>query len=442
MPEHKAELADYLRVVGKRKGLILVPTLLCAGGALLWSLLADPVWEVDCLIQTSQLLVQADNGTLQEVVVSKPQDIAGQVNQGSFNELIAADLNLDIKHFPVPEAEAIKDTKLVRVVLKTEDVARGKAILTSLYDHLRKDLDAKVEFELKGIANQIEAKKIEIQKNDLDIQENENQIALKKLLIRDRENEIATKQNEIMKKNNLLRSRDLDVQSRGIEKDRIHKEIESNRNKLGISEDRLKSILEEMKSVKTRIDDLDGQLKKALAEKKPGADAVGFLLYSNEVQQNLRYYNTLDEKLSAEKIVQENTLQDIRNKEEQLRQIDTQISQIDTQKDTLRAEIGDIQTEINIVRTDIEKIHNQIETIRNTIAKINNANAALSNEISLIGDRKARLDRSQLIKSPTPSLRPVSPNLRLNLLIATLLGLTVFTTLAFFLESLAERRQG
>jgi hypothetical protein len=44
------------------------------------------------------------------------------------------------------------------------------------------------------------------------------------------------------------------------------------------------------------IKENDKQLQKALAEKKQGNDAVALLLYSNEVQQNLRYYNTLDEK--------------------------------------------------------------------------------------------------------------------------------------------------
>jgi DNA repair exonuclease SbcCD ATPase subunit len=438
MPERQAELMDYLRVIGKRKWLILIPTLLCAAGALLWGLLSDPVWQVDCLIQTSYLMVQAESGTLQEFVISKPEDIAGQINQASFNKLIAADLNLSLKRFPNLKAEEIKDTKLVHVVLETEDVTLGKSILTSLYDHLRERLDAKIEFELKTIDGQIEAKNIEIQKNELDIKENENQIALEKLQIRDQEHEITTRENEIKKRQNILRSRDLDVQSKAIEKDRINKEIASNQNKLKISDDRMKSILEEMKSVKTRIDGLDEQLQKALSEKKQGMDAIGLLLYSNEVQQNLRYYNTLDEKLSTERITQENTLQDIRNKEDQLRQIDTQIKQIETQKDTIQAEIDDIQTSIKVVKTEIDKIYNQIETVKNTIDKVKNSNAALNNEISLIRDKKARLDRSQLIKSPTPSLRPVAPNLRLSLFLAVLLGLTVFTTLAFFLEYLEE----
>lgn len=60
--------------------------------------------------------------------------------------------------------------------------------------------------------------------------------------------------------------------------------------------------MEEMKAVKGRIDEIDAQLQRVLAEKKQGGDGVSLLLYSKEVQQNLHYYNTLDEKLSTKKV--------------------------------------------------------------------------------------------------------------------------------------------
>jgi len=200
--------------------------------------------------------------------------------------------------------------------------------------------------------------------------------------------------------------------SKEIEKDRIKKEISSLQNKLKISEDRVKSIMDEMKSVKKRIDDLEEQLKKALEERKEGTDAISLLLYSNEVQQNLRYYNTLDEKLSVEKITQENLNLDIRNKEEQLRQIDNQIQQVKTQEDTIKAEIDNIKNIINTLKT----------------------------EIKLLEDKKARIDYTQLIKEPTSSLYPVSPKKKVNVLITGILALMVFTMLAFFLEYIEKQK--
>jgi len=61
-------------------------------------------------------------------------------------------------------------------------------------------------------------------------------------------------------------------------------------------------------------------------------------------------------------------------------------------------------------------------------------------EIDNLNERKGRLDYAQLIKEPTSSLYPVSPKKKLNVLIASILGLMAFTMLAFFLESLEKHK--
>jgi len=198
--------------------------------------------------------------------------------------------------------------------------------------------------------------------------------------------------------------------------------------------------MEEMIEVKKRIDELDEQQRKALGEKKQEGDAISLLLYSNEVQQNFRYYNTLDEKLSNEKITQENLYLAIRNKEEQLRQIDNQIQQINTQKEIIKTEIDDILTQIAVIKTEIEKVKNTINTVKNEIEKVKNTINTKETEIKLLENKKARIDYTQLIKEPTSSLYPVSPKKKLNVLIAGILGLMAFTMLAFFLESLEKQK--
>jgi capsular polysaccharide biosynthesis protein len=160
-----------------------------------------------------------------------------------------------------------------------------------------------------------------------------------------------------------------------------------------------------MKSVKSRIEEIDKQLQKALSEKQQGGDAVGLLLYSNEVQQNLRYYNTLDEKISAEKVTRETLHMDVRNKEEQLRQLDNQIIQIQNQQESIR-------NETTILKTDIQ----------------------------FLGQEKERIDFASLVKEPTPSFFPVAPKKKQNVLIAGFLSLVVFCFLALFLNYLKQNR--
>ena len=448
-------LMEYLEVLWKRKWLIILPTflLMIIVGAL--SFLQKPVWEVDAIIQPGKFTVQTQTGQFEEVIVVDPKQVAGQINQRSYNNLLAAELNIDQRKFPEIKAEAIKDTKLVRTWVRDNDVKKATQIITALFAHLKSDYDKRIDVEIKSIDTQITGKENQIKENDIGIIEKENQIEYKKLLIKDRENEIKTRENEIKKRNNDIKSKELEAQSkeletksRDIEKNRIQKEIESDKNKLKISEERVQSILKEMKSVKDRIDELDKQLQKALAEKKQGSDAIGLLLYSNEVQQNLRYYNTLDEKLSTEKITQENSQQAVRDKEEQLRQIDnqilqinTQIKQIDTQKESIKTEIDNIHTSIAVIKTEIEKINNEKITVKNDIEKIKNAIAMMKSDIQFLGNKKSRIDYTTFVKEPTPSLNPVAPKKKMNILIAGILGLTMFVLLAFFLEYLEKNKK-
>ncbi|GAH96176.1 unnamed protein product, partial [marine sediment metagenome] len=143
-------------------------------------------------------------------------------------------------------------------------------------------------------------------------------------------------------------------------------------------------------------------------------------------------YNTLDEKLSNEKIAQENLYLAIRDKEEQLRQIDNQIQQIKTQKETIKTEIDDIMTQIVMIKTEIEKIKNEIKTVKNETERIKNTINTQETEIKLLEDKKARIDYTQLIKEPTSSLGTVSPKKKRNVMIAGILSIMIFTMLAFF----------
>ena len=368
--ENEIELMDYLNIIWKRKWLISIPTFALMIIAGIISFLLPQKWNVNAIIVPSKFLIQTEQGEFREVVVVDPRQVAGQINEETYNYLIASELNLDMRKFPKLKAENVRDTKLVQVSLKDNDVERAKKILISLFNYLKTDLDKKIIVEIKGIDSQIAL--------------NENLIKLKELGIKDKLSEIKLGQ---------------------IEKNKTREEMQSAERKLKISEDRVKSIIDEMKAVKERIDGLEEQQKKALAEKIQGIDAISLLLYSNTVQENLRYYNTLDEKLSNEKIIQENLNLLIKEKNEEIKTLDTQIEKL---------------------KNEIDKINNEIENVKN--------------QISLLNERKGRIDYTQIIKEPTPSVKPVSPKKKQNVLIAGVLGLMIFGMLAFFLEYIQKQK--
>ena len=299
--ENEIELIDYLNVLWKRKWLIIIPTFVLVVAVGVYSFFLPQVWEVDAIIQPSKYIIQTEGGTYSEIIIVDPKQIAGQINEEYYNNLIAAELNLDIREFPKLKAENLRDTKLLKISTKVNDVEKAKLILYSLFKHLKRDLDKKVDVEMKGIEEEIKAYK----------------------------------------------------------------------NKLNIIKQRKKEIEKEMSDIRKRIESLEKEQRLSLKkENRSESESLAMLLYSNEIQQSLQYYSELNELLSEKKIEEE---------------------------------------DVNL-------------------------------EIGNLNERKGRIDYAQLIKEPTSSLNPVAPRKKLNALIAGIMGLFIFTILAFFLDYLEKQR--
>lgn len=392
------DLIEYVEIAWKHRWQIIIPTVVLAVLAGIASFLLPKVWEVDAIVIPSKFLVQTENGEFKEVLVASPVQVASQIIEGSYSGLISAELNIELRKLPKIKAQNLRNTNLVQISVREKDPLRGKEVLLSLYNHLKSDFDKKIDVEISGMNTRIEQFK-----ND----------------ILNLENEINTHENDIIKKNNEIKLKGLDIESRRIEKDKIGKEIESDKNRLKIFENRIVEIQEEMRSIKTRIDELDKQQRQALTEKKEGTETLALLLYSNEVQRNLQYYNALNERISVERLNIESLINMINQREQTLRQIDNQVSQIQTSADTIRAEI---------------------DTINNEIRKIKNGINNINNEIKLADEKKNRVDYTQLIKSPMVSFSPVSPKKKVIVLLAGILGFCLSMGVVIFRHGLEKRK--
>ena len=299
--ENERELIDYLNVIWKRKWLIIIPTFVLVVAVGVYSFFLPRVWEVDAIIMPSKYFFQDEEGQFREYVVDDPMHIAAQINQRIYKGLIAAELNLDIRSFPELKAENLKDTKMLKISTKVNDVEKAKLILYSLFNHLKRDLDKKTDVEMKGIKEEIKAYK----------------------------------------------------------------------NKLNIVKQRKKDVEKEMSDIRNIIESLEREQRLSLnKENRSETESLTMLLNSNEIQNNLQYYNTLNELLSSKKIEEE---------------------------------------KINL-------------------------------EIGNLNERKGRIDYTQLIKEPTSSFSPVSPKKKRNVMLAGILGLMIFTMLAFFLEYIEKQK--
>ncbi|MFB0564871.1 MAG: Wzz/FepE/Etk N-terminal domain-containing protein [Candidatus Aminicenantaceae bacterium] len=147
MEEYEVELMDYISVFKKKKWLIVIPTFIIVVAVGIYSFVAPKVWEIDAVIEMSKIVYQTKEAEFVEYSFDSPTQVANQINQGSYHEVLAKELSIDKKSLPKIKAENLRDTKLVKISVRDRDVERGKLILNTLFNRLADDLDVKPKKE-------------------------------------------------------------------------------------------------------------------------------------------------------------------------------------------------------------------------------------------------------------------------------------------------------
>lgn len=359
MEEKEIELIDYLKVIWRKKWMIVLGTILFMILSTAVSLLLKPVYEIDAIIQPGKFFIENGTGNFTEFVVESPLQVTDKVKYEVFNDIIAAELKCDKNDLPKIRAINIRDTLLVKVWTRSSNIEGSKKILNVLIEYLKKDIDKKIDIEINNI-----------------------------------DTGISIKQNDV-------KSKEIEINSKKIEIDKTKQLIMNLDNKLKIIERRKQEIIEEMGEVKERITALEKEQASILKkEGRTESETLGMLLYSNEIQESLRFYNSMQETLSGKEIEKE-----------------------------------DISIRIEAERERIKQLNNQIEAIKNSIDN-------LQDEIANLKEEKGRIDYTRIVKKPTQSILPVYPKIKLNVFIAFLLGLFVFSSLAFFIEYVEKKGPG
>jgi uncharacterized protein involved in exopolysaccharide biosynthesis len=349
-------LMDMVMLVWRRRWLIAIPTLGVALLAGLMTFFLPKEWKISTVIQVGRYINQSPAGALAEIPVIDPRSLAARINQEAYSSLVARKLNVRLDAVPAFAADNPVNTDIVLIVVRDRNPRFSATALETLLTVLREDLDRRIELERKRLELMID---------------NGNNIVLQK---------------------------NLDIRIKELEKDRIRMKISSARTRSEISEARAVRLLEEMKAVKARTDAIsDGKIA-ALGEKKDAGEALSFLVYSNEILQNLRYYGTIEDSLNAERIQREELRLAAESDQSSLKDIDATIEKV-------RSEIADWNTQIALFRRIL-----------------------------------AGTEPTSFLKEPTISPRPVGPSKRKNAFRAGLLALILFTGVAFFLDGL-QRHQ-
>jgi hypothetical protein len=437
------ELMDYIKIVWKWKWFIILPTFFLMAITGVCSYRVPLAYRADAIIQPAHYYTQSPGGRLEKFTAVDPSQLAIQISQASYQSRIAEALGTSTNQLPMISAENLRDenrpnylgaTDLIMVSTVSMEEDKGLDVLQTLFEQVRDELDARVEVEERSIQNQIAALQSKIQEREIEIRENENRISLTRLGLNDKVQEERTQENTIIKGDSNIRSKELEIESIKIEQGFLQKKIESNRNKIKISEALLQNLQEEQGLVRQRIKELEEQQSQVLAGKKSEGSALSLLLYANEIQQALQYSNRLARDVSLEQLKQEDLRLSIRDLQRQLKQKENDIRRAQAQIDSLRADIDSIRARIATIRNEREKIKTQITTYGNQNAKIRAAILSLESEIRLLGGQKERVFYTRFVKEPNQVLAPVGSNPLYKVIFVGFISGVFFFILAFFID--------
>ena len=319
--EDEINLIDYLRVLWKWKWLIIAGTLICAIVAAVISLQMPRIYEISTVIEPGIAGVK-DDGSF--IYIDSVGNISGKINEGAYNRKIEEAFHLDplktgVKFKPVIP----KSTNVIKVTSYWEekDTGLGMEVIGHLIHLLSGDYEKVLEHR-KGIYD----------------------------------GQILIKQNDIKK---------LEVQR------------ESLRENLKDIKHRMDELKKEMNNVKNNTEYLTTQrdllLKKGKAEVQ-----MPLLLYSTTIQQNICYFNEINDQIY----------------------------------DFKEKEVG--------AQQEIKNLEKDIDT-----AKI---------EITALNAKKGMISNIKTIQKPEVSLHPVKPKKKQIVLLTGVVALFMFVFLAFFIE--------
>jgi uncharacterized protein involved in exopolysaccharide biosynthesis len=190
-----------------------------------------------------------------------------------------------------------------------------------------------------------------------------------------------------------------------------------------------------------------------LTRKKNSENSISMLIYSNTIQQNISYLNSLKatandirlriyrETAGIEEL--ENHIKDIKNQMQTLEErtkyeLDDLRGEIISSKAEKEKQIKDLKNQKKILEKETQhKIENLYSKIRDLESEINYT-VEEKQDLEL---KKQGIENIQILRPPTKSEHPINRKTKRNVMLAAATGLFMMLFLAFFLEYLFKHRK-
>ena len=363
-------LIDLLRVVWRWKWMIILLTTVCMVAAVTISIMMPRVYRISIAIEPSVIGVDESG---KYMYLNSSQNIAEKINEGVYNQRIEEKLKIDpLREKLEFKVGTQKDADFIKVTSEWEEdkIDLGLKVLEQLYSLLAKDYENAIEdkrsdYDKQILLEQTKIQGIETQRKDIDKQ-------------------IALKLNDIQEKKN---------------------QIKLQQANLSITTQRRKELIQEIKEVKDNTEKIVQQ-RDAVLQQKGNADDISLLLYSTTIQQNVAYFN----------------------------QLNNQINRLMTEEENIGAEIEKLNKEIDDIKTEIERL--KLQKTEGLQTKIDDTKARIDRLIL----QKDLIENIKLIQPPEVSPRPIRPKKKLNVILAGFVGSFISIFLAFFIEYLQRMK--
>jgi len=391
--EDEIELMDYLKVLWKWKYLILVGTLVCVIGAAVVSLNMTKVYGINTIVQPG-LLKATDDGKI--LYIDSAANIKALIDTKAFNGRVMKDVKFSGKA-EAPDTADLKVTipkgsHALDVLYETPDVDAGLQIVNNLNNALLARYGTLIEQYKKQYDMDIFSKKAELSRSEEKVNEKRNEIhtteAGYKTAIEQNANAISSTEAQMNAVKDQIKNQELKMADLESEIGRISK----NTNLLSGDRDRY------------------------LSSSKSRDNILASLIYSNTIQQNISYLNTL-----------RNEMNDTRGRSFKE---GARIKELEGNIKDLIAKKKELETNTKF----------KIENLKSNIRDLETDKKYKLEEIENLKFKKNSIQNIQIIKPPKASPSPIKPKKRLNVMLAGVVGLFLTVFLAFFVEYISKYR--
>jgi len=371
--EDEIDLREIFFVLWKRKWIIFVLTFVIVVSAVVYTFTSPEIYEVYVVMEPGVIDV-TPNG--EYIYLDSVTNIKAKLDSNAYTQRLISSLNLD----PFQDRIKLKidlpnKSNIIKVSVEAESdkIEHGINVLEQLVIELQAD------YEL-GVLR----KKQEYQEK---ISKRNNMIKSLLLERKDLGKKISIKENFIKEK---------------------YAQIDIQKSSLDIMDQRIADMVQELKDVKKNTDNIITQRENFLKDPAKNPDSgLADLLYSTTIQQNVAFFNTLQNQISDLKIEKEQSKAGLKTLEKEIDDLKLDIERMKIEKDE------GIATEIDGIKIEIDELQNRISHVQNI----------------------------KMISEPSATTFPIKPNKKLNIMLSLFIGLILSVFIAFIVEYVSNTRK-